>query len=255
MSRFVDKLRSLSKSSTTPIGFRPSVSELASPAMLLIVGLSGTQAKEAKIVAEVNADAGLIITEDTSIKTVKQMVEAMGDVPLGVFVKDMSEEKINELVSTGCDFAVFDIKVPAAVLHKERIGKFLMIEPSLDPGFVRAINSLEIDGVVISSGDRRTFVAVEDLLVCRRFVEVLEKPVMIALPSLITRAELTTLWQTGVDGVVTPSTQPVQALVELKRMISELPRGGRGRRTKVDVMLPHYGRVVAGEEDEEEEEI
>jgi len=255
MSKFVDRLRSLSKSSATPIGFRPSVSELTSPAMLLIVGLSGTQVKEAKIVAEANADAALIIGEDTSIKTVKQMVEAMGDVPLGVCLKDMSEEQINELVSTGCDFAVFDIKVPATVLHKEGLGKFLMIEPSLDPGFVKAINSLEIDGVVISSGDRRPFVAVEDLLVCRRFVEVLEKPVMIALPSSLGKAELTVLWQTGVDGVVTPSTQPEQALVELKRMIGELPRGTRGRCTKVDVMLPHYGRVVAGEEDEEEEEI
>ncbi|MGA8848272.1 MAG: hypothetical protein WB564_00380 [Dehalococcoidia bacterium] len=33
MSKFVDKLQSLSKSSTTPIGFHPSVSELKSPVM------------------------------------------------------------------------------------------------------------------------------------------------------------------------------------------------------------------------------
>jgi len=254
MSKFVDKLQSLSKSSTTPIGFHPAVSELKSPAMLLIAGLSGTQVKEAKIVADVSADAGLILSEGTSAKVAKQMVEAVGDVPLGVFVKGMSEEKINELASAGCDFVVFDIRIPAAVLHKEGVGKFLMIEPSLDQGLVRAINSLDVDGVLISSRGGDSFVAVEHLLVCRRFVELLEKPVIMALPSLVTKTVLTSLWQVGVDGVVAPSTQSVEALAELKKMISDLPRGARGRRAKAGVILPHYGEGVAGEEDEEEEE-
>jgi len=254
MSKFVDKLQSLSKSSATPMGFHPSVSELKSPAMLLVVGLSGTQVKESEIVAEVNADAGLILSEGPSTKVVKQMVEAMGNVPLGVFVKGMSGEKIDELASLGCDFVVFDIRIPAAVLHKEDIGKFLMIEPSLDQGFVRAINSLEVDGVFIGSGSGESFVAVEHLLVCRRFVELLEKPVMMTLPSLVTKAELISLWQAGVDGVVAPSTHSVEALSELKKMTGDLPRGARGRRAKAGVILPHHGGDVAGEEDEEQEE-
>lgn len=255
MSKFVDKLQSLSKSSTTPIGFHSSVSELKSPAMLLIVGLSGTQVKEAKIVADVNADAGLILSEGPSANVVKQMVEAVGNVPLGVFMRGMSEEKINELASVGCDFVVFDIKIPAAVLHKEGVGKFLMIEPSLDQGLVRAINSLEVDGVFISSKGGDSFVAVEHLLVCRRFVELLEKPVMITLPSLVTKTVLINLWQVGVDGVVAPSTQSVESLTELKKMINDLPRRARGRRAKAGVVLPHYGGGVAGEEDEEQEDI
>ena len=254
MSKFVDKLQSLSKSSTTPIGFHPSVSELKSPAMLLIAGLSGAQVKEAKIVGDVNADAGLILSEGPSARIVKQMIEAVGDVPLGVFMKGMSEEKINELASLGCDFVVFDIRMPAAVLNKEEVGKFLMIEPSLDQGFVRAINSLEVDGVFISSRGEDSFVAVEHLLVCQRFVELLEKPVIITLPSLVTKAELTSLWQAGVDGIVTPSTQSVEALTELKKMIGGLPRGARGRRAKADVKLPHYGGLVASEEEEDEEQ-
>jgi hypothetical protein len=223
--------------------------------MLLIAGLSETQVKEAKIVADINADAGLILSEGPSAKIVKQVVEAVGNVPLGVFVKGMSEEKINELVSVGCDFVVFDIKIAAAVLSKKEIGKFLMIEPSLDQGLVRAINSLEVDGVFISSRGGDSFVAVEHLLVCRRFVELLEKPVIMALPSLVTKAELTSLWQVGVDGVVAPSAHSVEALAELKKMIDDLPRGARGRRSKAGVVLPHYGGGVATEEDEEEEEV
>ena len=254
MSKLVDKLQNVSKSSTTPIGFHPSVSELRGPAMLLVAGLSGTQVKEAKIVADVNADAGLTLSEGPSARIVKQMVEAVGNVPLGVFVKGMSEERIDEVASLGCDFVVFDIRIPAAVLQKEEVGKFLMIEPSLDQGFVRAINSLEVDGAFISSRGEDSFVAVEHLLICQRFVELLEKPVIMALPSLVTKADLTSLWQAGVDGVVVPSTQSVETLAELKKMIGDLPKGARGRRAKVGVRLPYYGRGTAGEEDEEQEE-
>ncbi len=255
MSKFVDKLQSLSKSSTTPMGFHPSASEMQSPAMLLITGLFETQIKEAKLLADVNVDAGLILSEGSNAKVIKQMVEAIGDIPLGVFVKGMKEEKIYELARLGCDFVVFDIRIPAAVLHKEKVGKFLMIEPSLDQGFVRAINSLEVDGVFISSEGEDSFVAVEHLLVCRRFVELLEKPVIMVLPSLVAKDELTSLWQAGVDGVVTTPAQSVETLVQLKKMIGDLPRGARGRRAKADVKLPHYGGFVAREEDEEQEEI
>jgi hypothetical protein len=254
MSKFADKLQRLSKSSTTPIGFHPPVSALKSPAMLLIAELPGTHVSEAKIVTDVNADAGLILSEDPGAKVVKQMVEAAGDIPLGIFVKGVNKEKINELSSLGCDFMVFDIRIPAAILHEEEVGKFLMIEPSLDQGFARAINRLEVDGVFISSRGEDSFVAVEDLLVCRRFVELLEKPVIMTLPTLVTKAELNSLWQVGVDGVVAPSTQSVEALIELKKMIGDLPRGVRGRRAKADVKLPHYGGFVTGEEEDEEQE-
>ena len=255
MSKFADRLQSLSKSSVTPIGFHASASESKSAAMLLIVGFSGTQVKEAKMVAGVNADAGLILGQEVNASTVRRIVEAAGDIPVGVFVEGMSEEKTNELAASGCDFVVFDIQVAAAILHKEEVGKFLMVEPSLDQGFVRAINSLEVDGVFISSENRDSFVAVEHLLVCRRFVELLEKPVMLTLPSSVKRDELTSLWQAGVDGVVALSTQSVEALTEIKKMIGDLPGGARGRRAKVGVMLPHQGGLVAAEADEESEEV
>jgi hypothetical protein len=254
MSKFADKLQSLSKASTTPIGFRSSTSVSKSSAMLLIAGLSGTQVKEAKIVADVNADAGLILSQSPSIKIVRQMVEATGDIPLGVFVSGIGDEEINKLEGSGCDFVIFDIKASTTMLHKEGMGKFLMIEPSLDQGFARAINSLAVDGVLISSEGKDSFIDVKHLLVCRRFVELLEKPVMTTLTSLITKAELTNLWEAGVNGLVVTSTQSVEALAELKKMIGNLPIGARGRRAKADVKLPHYGGLTAREEDEDEEQ-
>ena len=60
MCKFVDKLHRLSRSSTSSMGFHPAASEAKSSSMLLIAGLSGADAKEAKIVVDSNADAGLI---------------------------------------------------------------------------------------------------------------------------------------------------------------------------------------------------
>lgn len=223
--------------------------------MLLIAGLSGTEVKEARTVVSANADAGLIVGEHPGNRSVKQTVQAAGDVPLGVFVKGMGQEDMDELVTSGCDFVVFDIKAATAVLHKEELGKILMVDLSLDLGLVRAINGIGVDGVFINTGNGSQFIAVEHLLVCRRFVELLEKPVVLALPSLITKADLTSIWQAGVDGVVSPPSQPAAALTELREMIGGLPRGARGRRAKADAMLPHYGEAGAGEEDEDIEEI
>jgi len=253
MSKFADKLRSLSESSTTSIGFHPSAPELKSPAMLLVVGLSGSQVKGTEIVANVNADAWLMLGQGLSARIVRQIARVAGDNPVGVFAKSISEGEIDEFVGLGCDFVVFDIKAAAAILHKEGVGKILMIEPSLDPGYVRAINSTEVDGVLINSGDEDNFVAIEHLLVCRRFVELLEKPLLMTLPSSVTKVELTNLWQAGIDGVVISSIESVETLVDLKKRIGDLPRGNRSRQAKLDVMLPHYGGFVATEEDEDEE--
>jgi len=255
MSKFVDKLQSLYKSSTAPIGFRHSASEIRNPAMLLVAGLTGAKLDEAKTVADVNASAGLIRGEGSSTKIVGQMVKALGDVPLGVFVKGMSEEKIDELARLGCDFVVFDISMPALILQKEEVGKFLMIEPSLDLGFVKAINSLDVDGVFIGSRSENSFIDVEHLLICGRFVEIIEKPAIIDLSSSVTKAELTVLWQAGIVGLVASSNQSAETLRELGKMINELPEKTKSRRAKADVKLPHYGGSVSGEEAEEQEEI
>ena len=222
--------------------------------MLLILGLSETQARETGAIADIAADAGLILSEGTGAKTVKQVVEVMSDVPVGVFVKDMREREVDELVSLGCDFVVFDIGEAAAIMSKKEVGKFLMIEPSLDQGLVRAINSFEVEGVLIrSAGD--SAITVERLLACRRSVELLEKPVIVVLPSLVGKGELISLWQAGVDAVVSASTQSTEALSQLKKMLDDLPRRSRNRPATAGVMLPRYGGDVVGEEDEQEEKI
>jgi hypothetical protein len=109
--------------------------------------------------------------------------------------------------------------------------------------------------VFISSKSDDAFIDVEHLLVCRRFVEIIEKPVIVALPALVTKTELTVLRQTGIVGLVASSKRSAETLRELGKMINELPGKTKSRPAKADVKLPHYGGSVSGEEDEEQEEI
>ena len=254
MSKFVDKLHNLSKSLASPIGFHPSAREPKGSAMLLIAGLSGAEVKEAETVAGVNVDAALVLNQGFDTKIVKQMIKTLGDVPLGVLVKEISEEKVKELVDLGCDFVVFDIKVPVETLHKEGIGKSLMIVPSLDHGLVRAINSLDIDSVFLGCGDD-SFITVEHLLIYQRFGELLDKPLIVILPSLVNSDVLSKLRDAGVGGVVTPTAQPSEAFIELRKVIDNLPQ--KAERRRASAILPRYGGGVPigeGQEEEEEEE-
>ena len=251
MSKFVDKLQRLSRPSAPSIGFHPAASESKSLAMLLIAGLSQVNVREAEVLVNNKVDAGLIL--DQSIEDVRQVAKVLGDIPLGILVKDESEEKLDKLIDSGCDFVVFDVKMPLAGLCRQGIGKFLMIEPSLEPGLVRAVNNLDVDGVFIDRGEG-SFITVERLLIYHRFSELLNKPLVVTLPSWVTSAELSNLWQAGIDGIVIPPAQPGDMFVELRKMIDNLPREAKRRRGKAGVVLPHYSGGMDIESDEEEEE-
>ncbi len=253
MSKFTDRLVSLSRSSAPRIGFHISSSESKSPTMLLVAGLAGKQAAEAKVAAR--ADAGVLMEQVPDVTIVKQMTDQTEDVPLGVFLKDGDAGKAGELVAAGCDFLVLDTGTAAAVLDNEQAGRFLMLEPSLDLGMARAVNSLEIDGVFVSIGDGQPFVAVEHLLACRRVIDILEKPVMLILPSAVTKTDLAGLWQLGIDGVVAPPPQSVKSLAELKKMIDAIPVGPRGRKTRLGAKIPGFAGAVSPEEDEDEDDV
>ncbi|GAI40685.1 unnamed protein product, partial [marine sediment metagenome] len=160
--------------------------------MLLVAGLSGVDTTEAAKVAKSDVDAGLILNQSFKLRNLKQTIKAMGDIPLGVFIRGITEKKVNKLIDSGCDFVVFDMKTSPVTLQEGKMGKFLLIEPSLDQGLVSAINSLDIDGVFINKGEE-PFITVEHLLVCHRFSRLLDKPIVITLPSLITSVELSNL--------------------------------------------------------------
>jgi hypothetical protein len=253
MSKLVDKLRSVSEFSTRPIGFRSSASASKGSTMLLVGGASDVSVTAAEEMVNARVDAGLIFEQGVGGDDLRQMVKAMGDIPLGVFLGETTMDSREGLAESGCDFVVFGVKAPVAALEEGDIGRFLAVEPSVDVGLVRAINGLEVDGVLINRG-KESFISVEYLLLCQRLGDLLDKPLLAALPSLTTNKELNSLWEAGIDGIVAPPGQGSEQLLKLKEMINGLPTGSKRRRGKAGVIVPHYGGSLSTEEEEEEEE-
>lgn len=260
MSKFVDKLERVYRTSEPAIGFKRAGSASLNQPLVLVASLPQAKAEIAKIVADSGVDAGLIAGKDFTVKNLKQLITVMGDIPLGVSVEGMGQEEIAGFVGSGCDFVVFNLRTPVATLESEEIGKVLEVRYSLDQGLVRAINGLQlpVDAVLITGEVDEPFITVERLLICQRFAGLLDKPLLITLPFPITASELSSLWRDGVNGVVVSSEHPVEILAELRKAIDSLPQGGRQQFRRRAAVLPHLGTemgVSAEEEEEEDEDI
>jgi len=249
MSKLVDKLGRFSKSSPQ-MGFRLAGSKSTAPTMLLIAGISDGDVAEAKAIAGNDVDAGLIF-EPVEGGKLRQIAEAMGNTPLGVFLGEGSNLAVAEIATSGCDFVVFDVKAPVETLEIKGLGKFLAVEMSLEYDLLRPIGELEIDGVLIVN--RELSISIEHLLFCRRFGALMTKPLLIEVAPSVTKSEINSLWEAGIDGIVASPGQPPEQLSRLRDVIADLPRRRKRERGEIGVTLPHYASMPAEEEQEEEE--
>ena len=253
MSKFVDRLQGVSKASSAPLGFHTGGGKASQSSLLLIGGLSGTDTGEARILADSGVDAGLVLAQGSGLKMVEEMVGAMDGVPLGVLLGAGDGGKMAGLAKAGCDFVVFDVKMPIAALQEKNMGRFLKVEAALDYSLIRAISELDVDGLVVSV-DGEKAITFEQLLTYRRLVGLAGKPLVLSLSALTTDGELAGLWKAGIDGIVIPPSQPASVLADLKTMVQRLPKRAERQRARPEVVLPRHSRDIGVEEEEEDEE-
>ncbi|MBM3149077.1 MAG: hypothetical protein FJZ88_03490 [Chloroflexi bacterium] len=252
MSNFAEKLQHVHRGPITTIGFRRSGEE-EMPQMLVVAMLADTSAKAAKAVT--GADAVIIDSQDLSPEGLKQLTSALGDVPTGILLDNTKPVEAAKALEAGSDFVVLDIKTPVEAVSKEGLGRILKIEPSLDIALARAINSLplSIDGVLIASDD--SVLTVERLLVCQRFADLLDKPLLVTMGASVPSNELSSLCEAGVNGIVVPAGLTAKALGELKKAVSCLPKPTK-HKTKASPIIPRITpepEAVVEEEDDDEE--
>jgi hypothetical protein len=253
MSKFAEKLQRIYRGTAPALGFRKSDEAEISP-LLIIASLTKTGTAEANALAAAGIDAGIVGTKGLSAKSLGELTKVMGDIPLGFSLESTEKEAIAKSIDLGCDFVVFGLKTPLESVSKEGLGRVLKIEPSLEPGLVRAINTLplEIDGVLIT-GDELA-VTIERLLIYQRLTELLNKPTLITLSSNVTADELGSLFKAGVNGLVLPETLSADVFANLKKSAAGLSRMTK-RKTKAAAILPRVSGELEAEAEEEEEDI
>ncbi|MBA7654365.1 hypothetical protein ES703_62242 [subsurface metagenome] len=258
MSRFIDKLNQVSRVGHQSMGFRRAQPVSEKPKILLIASLAGASVGGLADYV-VGADAGLLRIPKLSsgAKTLKEMSQAVPDIPWGGWLRNINQGGIKQMAKAGCDFVVFPaINTPLALLQNDEIGKILEVESSLDEGLLRAINELSIDGVLIAAEQEgEYFLTWQHLMLFQRFAHLLTKPLLVSIPSNVTTNELQALWGAGVDGVVIEvgAGQPADKLKKLRQVIDKLAFPSQRKRGKAEALLPHIGREVSIVTEEEEE--
>jgi len=252
----VDKLRQLSREAVPSLGFRPASNLAQSPQILLIAGLSEVSTEASKTLVGSGIDAGLLRGGSLETKSLKRLISTFGDIPLGVALSESGSESIAKIIDSGCDFVVFSPKAPAGILETEGIGKILEVKPNLDPSLIRAIDdlALSVDGVLIAQDEEMPHLTVEQLLVCQRFAGLLDKPLLISLPSSVSAEQIHSLWRAGIDGVVIFAERS-EVFSELRKSIGNLPRRAKQHPTKTTAVLPRVVGEIVSEAGEEEEGV
>jgi hypothetical protein len=253
MSKFTDKLHKISRSVAAPIGFHAATSELGNSSLLLIVGIFSADIKKVKILDGISIDAALILNQNLGLKKTKQFAKVLSDTPLGIIINQLSEINSANSVAADLDFIAFDKQVSMTNVEKTAVGKLFMIDASFNMDLTKAVNEIDLDGVIIDNSQEE-LLSVEHLLICQRLHELLHKPLLMILPPLVTSAELCRLREVGITGVISSKTWSVESLIDLRHKIDNLPKKEARRNSKIDAILPSYTGYKDEDEDEDEDD-
>lgn len=260
MSKFIDKLNRLSRTESQSIGFRTEQPTPPKPKLQLIASLAQENAEQ--LTAHVaGADAGLLRISKSAAgaKILEKMAQSVPDIPWGGWLSG-GRGNIKQLRKANCDFVVFPANnTPLTTLENNEAGKILAVESSLSEGLLRTVNDLPVDAVLIVSEQSEVFsLTWQHLMLFRRFADLLTKPLLASIPAKVTATELQTLWEVGINGVVTEVTagQPQDRLQELRQVIDKLEFPSSRQWKRAEPLVPRIGletRTAVSEEEDEEE--
>jgi hypothetical protein len=257
MSKFIDKLEQVLHGGQ-PMGFRAAPQVPQKPRMLLVAAVSQVDTERlANFLG--GADAGLLSIAKLSsgAKTLQQISQAVADIPWGGWLKEIGREGIGQVVEAGGDFVVFPAaNTSLAMLEDEKLGKILEVEPSLEPGLLKAIDDLPVDAVLIAGEEEKQFLTWYHLMLFQRCANILTKPLLVSVPLEVTASELQALWEAEVRGVVVEveAGQPEGRVAEIRQMLDKLPLPSPSKRKKTEPLLPRIGGETGIISEEEEEE-
>lgn len=235
MSKFIDKLNSITSGGLAPMGFRAAGGK-PKPKMALVAHLAKADAKPA------GADAMLVSIP----KATKSLKKPKAKIPWGGWLREVSREGVKRLGEGGADFIVFPAASVSSAVLEENLGKVVEVEASLDAGLLKAIDDLPVDAVLIAG--EKPSLTWQDLMLFRRGANILTKPLLVVVSPDVTASELQALCQAGVAGVVVGGK-----IDKLRPMIDKLTPPKAGKR-RAEPLVPRIGGGVGTVSEEEAEE-
>lgn len=252
MSKLIDRLTQTAETVATPMGF--GVTKRASVRLKMVLVARVEPSDNTAALADYVSSADAVITTQTN--TGKDIARALPGTVWGLWREGKGSQPIKGLVEAGADFAVLPLDAEPGLADTEKMGKILLVEPSLSEGLVGTINELPADAVLLTDdqGERDT-VTWHHLMLCQRFADLLSRPLLVTVPASVNGDELKALWKAGVDGVVVAvkTVKQAEKLKALRQIIDNSDFAARPRK-KVAALLPRISEEQTAAPDVEEEE-
>jgi hypothetical protein len=262
-SKLIKLLQRVSHGVVPRIGLVPAPEEKV-PALALIAGFEEASAQA--LAAAVGAGADALAVGANGLGRWDELVKAAGDKPLGLWLNDSgaSAEELKQYMEREPDFLIATAAgAPATLLSATGIGKVIALDESYPAQLVRALGEMPIDAVLVEAAANGAggSLRVRDLLHYRQAVDLVRRPVLVAIEGAAFIDVLPALRDMGVEGLllrVPPAMEPAALREQVERYrkaIAALGRPiGRGREMEKAPLVPRVtpGAPAAHEEPEEE---
>ncbi len=240
MSKLIELIRKLGQQSQQPLGFGALASKAkASPGMALIVTGAASSAAYNLDAIEGNVVDAVIFSSDDA-KSIENC-DGIDRRIWGVGPGALSNEDVERLVSSGCDFFVIDPETaPAALVSQTDVSTVVALSGPFDRETSLALRELGVSGSLCRPPTDMSEIAYRDLVAILRMGASAGGALLVECPSEISGAGLAALRDAGVDGIVVPLSE-TERVMDLAKKIRELPprrRNSRSGETRFQALAP-----------------
>lgn len=255
MSEFLKLLDTVDESSPAPIGFGIG-SRSEKPPTLACLGILRGRHPELKALVGEGCLTGLLVVGDD-----EKIVEGAGDMPWGVWPASVDSDTVARYKGMGCDFLVANPEgLQLAALEEDDLAFFLALSADLDDRFLRAVENLPVDGVILTAGQLKPPLTIEHLMSLGAVRTMFGKHILVEASPELRETELEQLRNLGIVGIaVDLEGLSAESLRGLQHRIASVPRerrpGARDRGGYVQYVPPYRAPTVSEEEQEVESEF
>jgi len=261
MSKLIQRLEQIERSSPTPIGFGSSVVRERLPTMGLI-GILSAAGKTPIKKAFGSAVDGLLL-ENSNPPIPGGFKGGEEQIPWGSRIGKATPEGVAEQRANGCDFLVVGFEgTRLTALPPNGVAYFLELGSDVDDKLLRGLEDLPVDGVYLDLGVKGSSLTLEHLISVAGLRASFSRYLVVKVDGLVSEIELQNLSQIGVNGIAVElnslSGKKMDQLCDRLGSLSHR-RPKRGERSVAVVpSMPGASFTVShgdGEEDDEGEEI